>query len=147
MYEKQLIDKQEQRNFFVYMSNRGIQRNFPILSDDPTTIYDRAYQEISMGYTSLVIYERMVILQEGQEFVMPKVRVYKPKFYQNLLFVQQEADSEHVAYSAFEPINQYKTLKESVAAGKELLQKKQQLFPGQVFTVVCAALLEKHSWH
>lgn len=147
MFEKQLIDKQEHRNYFVQMTNRKMNGTFPLLSDDPSTIYDQAFKEISMGYSSLCIYERMAILQEDQEFIVPKVREYRPKYFENMVFVQQHAGSEYVAFSAFEPLMQYKTLDEAIAAGKELLKKKQQLFPGQVFTIVCAAFLESHQWH
>lgn len=147
MFEKQIIDKQDHRNFFVQMSNRGTRDTFPLLTDDPSTIINHAYEEISMGYTSLVIYKRMAILQQDSCVDLSKTDEGKAKYYQNFLFVQQHEGSEHVAFSAFEPPNHYETLGEAIASGKEQLKNKQRIFPGQVFTVVCSAFLESHAWH
>ena len=147
MFEKQIIDKQEHRNFFVMMSNRDTRHTFPMLTDDPSTIIDRAYEEISMGYTGLLIYKRMAILQQDSFIDLSKTDEGKAKHYRNFLFIQQHEDSEYVAFSAFEPPNHYETLDEAIAAGKEQLKNKQRIFPGQVFTVVCSAFLENHAWH
>lgn len=53
MFERQLLDLHENRNYFVYMSNRSIQETFPMVSDSPKTIYNRASEEIHMGYSTL----------------------------------------------------------------------------------------------
>jgi hypothetical protein len=141
MLEKQLIDKREKRDFFMYLSNRGIKETFPLISDAPSALYKRAYNEINMEYTAAIIYERVAILQEDSWFAEPKAHKFEPKHYRNFLFVQQRADSEHISFSAFEREVEYSTLDEAVASGKDLLKKKQQLYPGQFFTVVCAAFL------
>jgi hypothetical protein len=141
MFEKQLISKQENRDFFIYMSNRGIKETFPLILDAPSSLYKRAYNEINMEYTAAIIYERLAILQEDSWFAASKAHQFEQKHYRNFLFIRQSASSEHVSFSAFEPEVKYSTLNEAVASGKELLNKKQQLYPGQVFTVVCAAFL------
>lgn len=147
MYEKQLIDKQETRDFFVYMSNRGIQETFPMIAHDPATIYERAFHEIGMGYTALLIFKRMAIVQEGGWTDLSVADEGRPEYYENFLFVQQHSDSEHISYSAFEPYKKFSSLAEAVAAGKEVLEKKRRLYPGQVFTVVCAAFVAHRNWH
>ncbi|MGI2329090.1 hypothetical protein [Planococcus sp. YIM B11945] len=141
MVEKQLTDKQENQNFFIYLSNREIKETFPMISDAPSSLYKRAYNEINMEYTAASIYERLAVLQEDSWFALSKPHSIEPRHYENFLFIQQSASTEHVSFSAFEPEVTYSSLNEAVASGKELLKKKQQLYPGQVFTVVCAAFL------
>ncbi|UJF27640.1 hypothetical protein [Planococcus sp. 107-1] len=147
MVEKQLIDKKATQDFFVYMSNRGIESTFPLIGEDPSALLKRAYEEVGMGYTALFIYKRMAIVELDEWTDLSLADVGQPKSFRNFLFVQVHPQSEHIAFSAFEKYEDFYSLKEAVEAAQESIKQKQQVYPRRKFTVVCAAFVDSHNWH
>ena len=107
MVEKQLIDKKATQDFFVYMSNRGIESTFPLIGEDPSALLNRAYEEVGMGYTALFIYKRMAIVELDEWTDLSLADVGQPKSFRNFLKASQEA-----------------------------IKKKKELYPKRNFTIV-----------
>lgn len=147
MVEKQLIDKGAAQDFFIYMSNRGIESTFPLIGNDPSSLLNRAYEEVAMGYTALFIYKRMAIVESDNWTDLSLADVGQPKSFRNFLFVQVHPQSEHIAFSAFEKYEDFHSLKEAVEAAQKAIKQKQKFYPGRKFTVVCAAFVDSHNWH
>lgn len=148
MITNQLVNVHEEQNYFVYVSNRSILEIFPILVKDPHTILNRAHKEIGMGYSTLIIYERVAVLKEGFTHIIPSVYQSATNgHFKNLVFVHLPFNDGNVSYSAFEQEHRYASLQDAISAGNELIQMKKKLFPNRTFTIVCSKLLATHAWH
>lgn len=147
MVENQLIDKEATEDFFIYMSNRGTGSTFPLIGEDPSLLLERAYEEVSMGYTALYIYKRMAIVEADGWTDLSLADTGQPKAFRNFLFVQLQPQSEQIFYSAYEKNMDFETMEEALKAGQETIKKKKELYPERNFTIVCGGYVDSHNWH
>ena len=149
MIFEQLADEKQQRNFFVYLTNRP--DPFQMLESDSEAIGKRIHGEISMGYTDLWIMERISIYKKGELLLTNDVAMDNTstqagiEFYVFPFFTLSSGPG--LFYSNFDQLKGHSTLADAKAYAERTLKKKQAFYKSREYTAVCAALLRRHMWH
>lgn len=154
MQETQLLDEKDDRVYFVYMTNR--QDPFLLFERDMTQMMQRAFDEISVGYTNLWVMKRISIVIKEKVFYFPdnELVIEPASFFQQnkqevyiiFLFVR---NSPSVPYVLSKRMNTepYKRFESAAEAGARLIELMENTYPGRQFKVLCAKLLYDIPWH
>ncbi len=154
MQELQLLDEQDDRVYFIYMTNR--QDPFLLFERDMYQMMKLASAEISVGYTNLWVMKRIGIINKNKvsyfadnELLLEPAafsQQAKQEVYIIFLFVRNTPAVPFV-FSKRMNTEPYTHFESAAEAGAKLIELMENTYPGRQFKVLCAKLLYDIPWH
>lgn len=148
----QLLDKTQDINYFVYLTNRS--DAFPKIGDSLQEIFRNLREEVPMGYTDLWVLKRVGLMSQHDAHYFPEkdraaedernAQFLPDQIYVTFTFVQiNQATSPMYAGGA----KTHLTYEEAKDFAIKNIDKMKLKYPEREFYVLCGRLVEKSMWH